>query len=371
MELFFDLVFVLAISRVGVLLTEHPTWTGLAQGSAVLAVLWFGWAGYAWLGNTANSDEGLVRLILFAAMASFVVVSLAVPGAFGHDGLLFGIGFLVIRALHIFCYVRLARSRRDATLYGVVVRIASTMLPAAALLVAAGALHGTARALCWAAALTVDYGGILTRGVDGWRLDPGHMAERHSAVVIIALGESVVALGAESTHTDVTAGLVVGALLGIVTAAALWWAYFDVVALVGERSLRALPPDQQARLARDSYTYLHLPMVLGIVFFANGVRQTLADVDAHLSAVQATTMCGGAGTYLLALIAFKWRNIGSVSSPRLVAAAALFAFAPWATHLPALGALAVVAGLTSGLIAFECLRYAVARDQIRHGGPLT
>jgi low temperature requirement protein LtrA len=367
LELFFDLVFVYAITQVTGLVSAAPTWTRLAEGLAVLAVLWFAWSGYAWLGNTANSDEGLVRVILFAAMSAMLIASLAVPHAFGRDGLIFGVAYFVVRALHIGCYAAVARARHDATLAAVVARLGSTILPAAALLVLAGALDGTPRALCWAAALIVDYGGILARGVAGWRIDPGHFAERHSAVIIIALGESIVALGVGAGRTRLDAGIIAGALLGIATAAALWWAYFDVVAIVAERRLRQAQASEQARIARDSYTYLHLPMITGIIVFAIGVKRTLEAVDAHLGAVPATALCGGVALYLVALSAFKRRNVGSFNHQRLLVAAALVALVPAATVLPAIAALGLVATAVCGLIAFEYLRYAEARERVRHG----
>src|ERR1700757_206337 len=158
LELFFDLVFVFAITQVSGYVSARPSWTRLVEGLAILVVLWFAWSGYAWLGNTAKTDEGLVRVILLSAMAAMLIASLAVPHAFGRDGLIFGVAYFVVRLLHIGCYAAVARARADRVLLQVVWRLGSTILPAAALLVLAGALSGTPRALCWAAALSVDYG---------------------------------------------------------------------------------------------------------------------------------------------------------------------------------------------------------------------
>jgi low temperature requirement protein LtrA len=187
LELFFDLVFVFAITQVTGFISADPTWTRLAQGLAILAVLWWAWVSYAWLANTAASDEGAVRVVLMSAMAAMLVTSLAVPGAFGDDGLIFGVAYLIVRLLHLGAYVTV--SRGDPQLRSVVGRLASTMLPASGLLVVAGALDGAAQALCWAGALAVDYGGLGARGVEGWRVVPGHFAERHGLIIIIALGE--------------------------------------------------------------------------------------------------------------------------------------------------------------------------------------
>jgi low temperature requirement protein LtrA len=367
LELFFDLVFVFAITQVTGFVSARPSWTRLIEGLAILAVLWFAWSGYAWLGNTAGTDEGVVRVILLTAMAAMLIASLAVPHAFGRYGLIFGVAYFVVRALHIGCYAAVARARGDRELSTVVWRLGSTILPAAALLVLAGALSGTARGLCWALALAVDYGGIVVRGVEGWRIEPGHFAERHSAVIIIALGESIVALGVSAAGVRLDGAVITGALLGMATAAALWWAYFDVVSIVAERRLRAADPRDQVLIARDSYTYLHLPMVAGIILFAIGVKRTLLHENAHLHPVAAVALCGGVALYLVALSAFKRRNVGSFNRQRLVVAAILVCLIPAAVHVPSLAALATVTAVACGLIAFEYFRYAEARDRIRHG----
>jgi low temperature requirement protein LtrA len=365
LELFFDLVFVFAITQVTGFVSGDPTWTRLVEGMAILAALWWAWESYVWLGNTAGSDEGTVRVVLLSAMGAMLVASLAVPRAFGDDGVIFGVAFLAVRVLHLGAYAIV--SRDDPQLRFVVTRMASTMLPASALIVVAGALDGTAQALMWVAALSLDYGGLIARGTEGWRVVASHFAERHGLVIIIALGESIVALGVGAEGLGLDAGIIAGALLGVAVAAALWWAYFDFVALVAERVLRQAAPADQVRIARDSYTYLHLPMVAGIVLFALGTKKTLAHVGDELEAVPAVALCGGVALYLVALSALKRRNVGSFNWPRLVAAVLLVALAPLATAMPALLALGLVALVACGLIAYEVVRYADARDRIRHG----
>ena len=367
LELFFDLVFVFAITQVTGYVSARPSWTRLVEGLAILAVLWFAWSAYAWLGNTAHTDDGLVRVILLAAMAAMLIASLAVPHAFGRYGLVFGCAYFVVRALHVGCYAAVARAHNDRVLLTVVWRLGSTMLPAAALLVVAGALSGIPRALCWVAALTVDYGGLVLRGVQGWRVQPGHFAERHSAVIIIALGESIVAVGVGAAGVRLNAGEVVGVLLGMAIAGALWWAYFDIVAIIAERRLRRADARAQVLMARDSYTYLHLPMITGIILFAIGVKRTLLHVSGHLHPVIAAALCGGVALYLVALSAFKRRNIGSLNRPRLVVAAVLCCLIPATTRIPALAALGIITAAACGLIAFEFLRYSETRERIRHG----
>jgi low temperature requirement protein LtrA len=369
LELFFDLVFVFAITQLTSFLYHDPTWLRLLQAGAILMALWFAWSAYAWLGNRAGSDEGAIRVVLLGAMGPLLIASLAVPRAFGKDALVFGIAYFVVRVLHIVAYAVLARD--DPSLRGVVYRLGRTMLPAAGLLVVAGALSGTGRTVCWIAALAIDYGGLFLGGTENWQIEPAHFAERYGLIIIIALGESIVALGVGATGSGVGAGVATGSLLGIAVIAALWWAYFDVVAAVAERKLREALPDARARIGRDAYTYLHLPMVAGIVIFAFGVKTTLAHVHAHLHSLPAAALCGGVGLYLLALSAFKRRNVGSFNRPRLTAATLLVAVVPAAMRLPALASLALVSTIACSLIAFETRRYAEARDRIRHGGERT
>jgi low temperature requirement protein LtrA len=366
LELFFDLVFVFAITQVTGFIYHDPSWTTLIEALALLMVLWFAWTGYAWLGNTAGTDEGPIRVVLLVVMGPLLIASLAVPHAFGRDALVFGIAYFLVRALHIAAYAVLARA--DPSLRIVVVRLAQTILPAAGVLVLAGFLHGAGRAACWIVALAIDYGGLILRGTENWQVEPAHFAERHGLIVIIALGESIVALGVGASSLGIDAGVVTGALLGIAVAAALWWAYFDVVATVAERKLRAAAPAERALIARDSYSYLHLPMVAGIIVFAFGVKTTLAHVGSHLHGPAAAALCGGVAIYFLALSTFKRRNIGSFNYPRLVAAGALVTLAPAATRLPALLSLTLVAAVACGLIAYEVRRYAATRDRIRHSG---
>jgi low temperature requirement protein LtrA len=362
LELFFDLVFVFAITQVTSLVSRDPTWQGLGKGVLVLALLWWAWAAYAWLTSTVNPDEGIVRLAMFGAMAAMLVASLSVPGAFGDDALVFAAAYTVVRIAHLGLYALAGRG--DPELLYAVATIAPTSLASSALLFAAAALDGAAQAAVWTAAVAIDFGGGLVSRGRGWRLAAGHFAERHGLIVIIAIGESIVAVGVGAF--SIGPGVVLAAVLALVVAAALWWLYFDVVALVAERRLRDAVGAAQMRLARDSYSYLHFPMVAGIIFFALGVKKTLAHVGDPLDTVPAVALCGGVALYLLAHVAFRLRNVGTLNRQRLVVAAVLVALIPAGTSLPALGTLALVAGIAAGLIAYEALRFAEARERVRH-----
>ena len=202
LELFFDLVFVFAITQVTTLLSADPTWGGLLRGLVVLAALWWAWAAYAWLTNTLNPEEGLVRIAMFVVMGAMLVCALAVPEAFGDHGVIFGVAYLVVRAMHLVLYSLAARG--DPDLLGAVLRMTPSSTISGFLILGAGFLEGKERTTLWVLALAIDYLGVLVGRGQGWRLSPGHFAERHGLVVIIAIGESIVALGVSAAGTPLT-----------------------------------------------------------------------------------------------------------------------------------------------------------------------
>jgi low temperature requirement protein LtrA len=365
LELFFDLVFVLAITQCTVLMAGDPTWTGLAKGLAVLALLWWAWAGYAWLTSVVDPEEGAVRLVMFAAMAAFLVVALAVPDAFGETAFLFACAYGVVRAAHIALF--LLASRDDSALRNsVIAGLGGSSALGVGLITAAAFTDGVLQGVLWAVALLFDFGGPFLFGAEGWRLQPTHFVERHALIFIIALGESIVAIGV-GAEVGVDAGVVVAAILGIAVDAAMWWLYFDVVALVAERRLvDATPGREQNELARDSFSYLHLPMVAGVVLVALGLKKTLIGVGEPLDIVIAAALLGGAALYLLAHVAFRLRNVGTFNPHRFATALLLLALIPLADELPALATLGILAAVLTLLIAYEAIRFAEARDRVRH-----
>jgi low temperature requirement protein LtrA len=365
LELFFDLVFVLALTQCTTLIAREPTGLGVLKGMVVLAVLWWSWVGYAWLTSVVDPEEGAVRLVIFAAMAALLVCALCVPGAFGTDALLFACAYGVVRAAHILLFV--LASREDRALRHSVQGLAASTALGVALLLAAAFVRGVPQGVLWGLAIALDMGGPYLFGADGWRLVPGHFAERHGAIVIIALGESIVALGV-GAQERLGLGVVAAALLGVIVAAALWWLYFDVVAIAAERRLTRAEGRERNELARDSYSYLHFPMVGGIALIAVGLKQTLEHVSEPLALVPAAALLGGAALYLLAHVAFRLRNMHSLNRRRLACALVLLALLGPAVALgsPALLTLAVLAALLGALIAYEALRFADARERIRH-----
>jgi low temperature requirement protein LtrA len=370
LELFFDLVFVFAITQVTGFLADNATWDGLLRGAFLLAALWWAWAAYAWLTNTLNPEEGAVRIAVFGSMAAMLIVSLATPRAFGDDGVVFGIAYFIVRALHLVLYALAGRG--DPELFRAVLRILPSALIGAALLVVAGFLDGPVQMAVWAAALAIDYLWLLVVGMRGWRISPEHFVERHGLIIIIALGESIVAIGVGAAGVPTHAGTITAALLGIVVASALWWAYFDWTVYVAEARLADASGEERAVLARDLYSYFHLPMVAGIVLFALGMKTTLAHVDEALDIITAVGLSGGLALYFAAHVAERVRMGGGWGHGRPVATVVLLAAIPIATQVPALAALAIVAGVCVALIAYEALRYPYARSWIRsHRGAFT
>jgi low temperature requirement protein LtrA len=364
LELFFDLVFVLAITQCTALMAEDTTWQGLGKGILVLGVLWWSWVGYSWFTSVVDPEEGAVRLVIFAAMAALLVAALCVPDAFGETALLFGCAYGVVRFSQI--ALMLLASRDDPGLRQSTLGLAVGTAIGVGLILAASAFDGALQIGLWVLALLLDMGEPYVFGAEGWKLVPGHFAERHGLIFIIALGESIVAIGV-GAEAGVDAGVVAAATLGVAVAAALWWLYFDVVALVAQRRLsRTAVGRQQNELARDSYSYLHFPMVAGVVLLALGLKKTLGDVEDELTLVTATAMLGGTALYLLAHVAFRLRNVGSLNRHRLACSIVLVALLPLAVEIPALATLTVLTGVLGVLVCYEAFRFAEARDSVRH-----
>jgi low temperature requirement protein LtrA len=364
LELFFDLVLVFALTQVTASLADDPTWGGALRGMLVLAALWWAWSAYAWLTSALDVDEGGVRLVMLASFAAMFGVALAVPGAFGDDAVLFGVAYLLVRVLHLVLAGIVAGD--DPARRGAILRFVPTALLGASLLVVAGFLDGDARIAVWVIALAVDYLGPVVVGAgQGWQVAPEHFAERHGLIVLIALGESMIAIGV-GAGLELTSDVIVGAALGIAVVSSLWWLYFDVAALIARRRLMQARGLDLHRLALHAYSYLHLPMVAGIVLFALGLKTTLDHPGDALAAVPAVALCGGAALYLLGHITFLFRSTGYVFRRRTVGVVVLLALVPAALVIPALVALLLVSSVCSLIVAYEAIRYREQRVQIRH-----
>jgi len=363
LELFFDLVFVLGFTQCTALMADEPTWSGLAKGLLVLGVLWWSWVGYAWLTSVIDPEMDAVRLVIFAAMAALLIVALCVPEAFGDAALILALAYAVVRIAHIALFM--LASRDQPNLRSSVIGLAISTAIASGLLVGASFADGTLQGALWALALALDIAGPYFFGAEGWQLKAHHFAERHGLIVIIALGESIVAVGVGAEH-GVDAGVAAAAIVGTAVAAALWWLYFDVVALVAARRLAdAEPGREQNEMARDSYSILHLPMVAGVILVALGMKKTLGHVEDPLKLVPATALLGGTALYLLAHVAFRLRHIHTLNTRRLGLAVLLVAFIPVAVEIPALATVSVLAVALALLIVVETRSYGASRHRTR------
>ena len=304
LELFFDLVFVFAITQVTSFLAHEPTWGGVFRGMLVLSALWWAWTTYAWLTSAMDVDEGGIRLAMLLSTAAMLIAAMAVPGAFGGDAVIFGAAYLVVRLIHF--VLSAVISRDDPDRRSVLVRFAPTAILGASLILVAGFLDGDERIAVWVVALAIDYLGPSVIGMGrGWWVAPEHFAERHGLIILIALGESIIAIGTGA-------------------------------------------------------------MVAGIVLFALGLKTTLGDYGAALDTVTAVALCGGAALYLLGDVASLFRATGYVFRRRTVAAVVLLALIPVADAVPALAALGLVSAVCVLVVAYEAIRRREARVRLRH-----
>lgn len=374
-ELFLDLVFVYGFTQVTGFMATAGDLQGVVRGMAILGLLWWLWSGFAWLGNIVQADEGPVRIALFAVMFVVFVVAVTIPESFADipGGLwgpwVFAAGYLTGQLIHN--GLQLYASRR---VFGIGRSTLLLLIPHAittALLLIAGKQQADPwlQTWLWIAALVTTYVGIFLINPKGWQLGAAsHFAERHGLIMIVALGETVVAIGVGISLKPITWGIIGASALAIAVLAALWWAYFDVVALAAENVLHHVPDEQKPRLARDSYSFLHFPMIAGIIVLALGLKEVFAHLDEPLGLLGLVALYGGASLYLLAHVAFRLRNVGTLNVQRLVLAVVLLALIPAVREVPALVALLVLTVATVGLVAYEALAFASSRDRIRHGG---
>jgi low temperature requirement protein LtrA len=378
LELFFDLVFVFALTQVTAFMADELSWQGTLRGVLVLMLLWWAWTGYAWLANVASAEERPIKLAILAGMAAMFVLALCIPEAFddlpgGLSGpVVLAVCYLLFRGMHLVMFMII--SREDAGLRKQVLRFALSVAASSLLLLVASQFEGWLQTGLWMLALLADYVGTALGGFRGWRLpSPGHFSERHGLIIIIALGESIVAIGVGVAKEPITWVIIAASVLGLLLASAMWWAYFDVSALLGEHALVNEPPEIRARLARNAYSYVHLPLLLGIVLVAFGLKEVLlyvSDSSHHtltdsLPRVALVALVGGVVLYLLGHVIFKWLTVHDISVVRLVAAGVLLVAMPLIVALPALIQLAVVAFIVTCAMVVESLLYAEARRKVR------
>jgi low temperature requirement protein LtrA len=354
-ELFWDLVFVFAITQVTTLIYRHLSWAGFGRGMLILALVWWAWSAFVWAANAEDSESELLRAALLVASAFIFITGLAIPGAFGSEALLFALTYSAVRFLHLALYAD--ASRRGNAAWSAIAGFAVTVAIGMALLIAGALVHGWGRIVLWAAAVAIDYAGPawLTRerlrGLQ--RVAVAHFAERYSLFVIVCLGESIVAIGvgATSTRSHLTAELVAIVALGLLATVGMWWTYFDRVAPLAERRLRTHRDPVLA--AADAYSYMHLVIVAGIITFAAGIRHlVLTPGIAPVEDVR-LALCGGVALYLVGNVGFALRMTGTLAHEKLIAAAALLILAAAGDGFSAVLLTAVIAVLLGALCAAE------------------
>lgn len=369
LELFFDLVFVFGFTQVTIVLSHNPTWSGLGHGLLLLSTLWWAWASYAWLTNVADPNEALVWATLLVAMAAMFVAALAVPTAFGRHGVVFGVFFLIVAAMHLALFALSAHEDHD--LLAGIARVAPWSLGGATVILAAGFVDGSLKAVLWLVALLIGLAGPLFVGVGGFRVQPAHFVERHGLIVIIAIGEALIAIGVGARGTPLGAEVILAAVLGFLVATSFWLAYFDFFQIRGEQLLAARTGTERVALARDAFTYLHLPMVAGIVLFAFAMKATLAHTHDELGTIQALALCGGPALYLSAYVGLRLRVSRSLGRGRFLATIACALLVPVTFFVPALAALVLLTLVWVTLHTYELVWWRVeranARSRLREG----
>lgn len=389
LELFYDLVFVFAFLNVTTLLAERLTGFTLFGGLVVLALLWWCWTSFAALGNVVRADQGMIPLVGMVTVAALFVLAVAIPEVFtdlpgGVRGpLVFVACYLVIRGIQVAVLVAQTGPRRqDLLRFGIPVTLAAMLILISALLPAPFASSRSASYLrlgLWTVAVLVEFlAGARLRHTDLPLISAGHWAERYALIVLIALGESIISLGAGPRlgfGPPITWPVIIASALGIAVVGALWWMYFDTLAPALEQTLhRTRDPTQRARLARDAYAYLHLPMIAGIIGVALGLKRYLgaiADAESDPWLVRAEgldhlVLFGGATAFVAALIALGLRIARRIRPAPIITFGVLVISAPLAGRLPAVAGIALLATICVttvlvGLRASDPLRSRVRR----------
>jgi low temperature requirement protein LtrA len=370
LELFFDLVFVFAITQVSHLLLEDLSWRGAGRALLALLVVWWAWNYTAWVTNELDPESGPVRLLLLGVMLACLVLAVAIPDAVGERALLFAGAYVAIQVgRHTFLtFAAASRGTLERERAG---RILTWFVVAGVLWIAGALAETEARAVLWVAALLIDFGAPLVfYWVPGkrrlpsstWEVATSHFAERFQLFVIIALGESIVITGATVAGLELNAARLTAFGLAFAASAALWWLYFDYVAGIAERRLELA--EDRTKLARDGYTYLHAVLVAGVILSAVGDELVIAHPTDELSHAELAAVVGGPALYLLGHVAFRLRMAGSVSWRRL--GGALGCVAVGVVGL-AVSALAVQALLVAVLVAVLVLEQLAGARRRRRG----
>jgi low temperature requirement protein LtrA len=322
-ELLWDLVFVFAVTQVTELIATELSWEGVGQGVVVLALIWWAWSAFVWAANATDPRSPTFRAALVGALVAIFITGLALPHAFGDDATLFAVSYAIVRFIHLGLYVD--ASRKGNAAMSAIVGFAAATTAGMVLLIAGSFFEGATQTILWLVAIAIDYAGPawLTRerlaGLQAVAV--AHFAERYALFILICLGESIVAIGVGASHHELDFGIVAAVALSLLIVVGLWWTYFDRVADDAEEHLRR--HDNPVLAAADAYSYIHLLLVAGIVFFAFGSEWAIAGVSHELDPVARAGLFGGVALYLVGHAAFRLRIIGGVDEYELLAALVL------------------------------------------------
>ena len=365
LELFFDLVFVFAFTQVTALILEDTSPQGFARAALVLAMVWWAWSAYAWMTNAVDVENAVTRLIMFAAMVAGFFMALAVPDAFQDEAAWFAVAYFAVRVLQPALYLWGVRDEPET--FGVLLRLTPWFFIAAFVALVGGFVDPDYRAWVWVASLVIDVIGTLTAARGDWHVSPSHFAERFALIVIIALGESIVAIGVGTSHLTRDATYAISVVVAFAGVAALWWAYFDFTAVAAERSLRRASGRDRSALARDIFTYFHYPLVLGVILYAVAAKKTLEHPRDPLSNAGRWALGLGIALFLVGFALMRFRVIRRVAWERLAAAAAILVIAVLLDGADAIVTLGVVIVILVFSIALETVRLREVRATLRAG----
>jgi low temperature requirement protein LtrA len=365
LELFFDLVFVFAFTQVTALILEDTSPQGFARSALVLAMVWWAWSAYAWMTDAIDVENSVTRLIMFASMAAGFFMALAVPDAFQDEAAWFAVAYFVVRVLNsaLFAWgVRDDPGNLRATL-----RLTPWFFGAALVALGGGFVDSDYRAWVWLASLVIDVVGTLTVARAEWRVSPSHFAERFALIVIIALGESIVAIGIGTSELERDSTYALSVVVAFSGVAALWWAYFDFTATAAQRSLSRASPHARGPLARDVFTYFHYPVVLGIIFYAVAAKKTLEHPLDPLSDAGRWALGLGIAVFLVGFALMRFRVVRRVAWERLAAALVALVLAVALDGTDAVVTLGVVIVVLLLSVAVEAARLREIRTRLRSG----
>jgi low temperature requirement protein LtrA len=300
-ELFFDLVFVFAITQLTTLLAQDPTIIGLLRIVLIFGNIWWMYGGYAWLTNAVPPREPALRLLILVGMAGFLIVALAIPHAFGDSGVVFGLGYLVVTVVHTGMFLRTSEESALRALG----RLGPFNAISALLLLLAGFTDGAVRWTLWSASFVLHWITPYFIPVSGFSIRAAHFVERHGLIILIALGESVVALGMGLAGRDLRPGFILTSVLGLSVAAALWWLYFDGEDERAERAIRGADRGRSPWLALYAFGYAFFVILGGIIVLAAGVKLAIVRSAQPVPAPVAWFLAGGVATYVVGLAWFR------------------------------------------------------------------